>query len=120
VGVHEVVDGLPSYVEIHCGGIEWNTDFSTTQLGKALLPGTYTDAQWFPYQEPNHPGFDVSGEGRDCGGLTGQFTVVEMSAYPLDASPPNGMQLKSFTAYFELRCHESDPGVNYGCVHYQP
>jgi len=114
--VEEVVDGLPSYVSFDVQ-VGWMLEFSSTLLGKPLLPGTYPDAQWFPFPQAKHPGLHVSAHARDCGGLTGQFTVVEMKSKLIDAG--DLLPLKSFTAYFELHC-DSDPLANYGCVHYQP
>ncbi|WP_326754303.1 hypothetical protein OHB56_25675 [Streptomyces sp. NBC_01635] len=43
--------------------------------GTALAPGTYTGATRHPFNEPTEPGLSLSGNGRGCNTLTGEFTV---------------------------------------------
>lgn len=40
-----------------------------------LTVGTYSGAQRFPFQPPTAPGLNLSGDGRGCNTLTGEFTV---------------------------------------------
>ncbi len=42
-----------------------------------LMPGTYSNAARYPFEGPNTPGLDVSGDGRGSNTLTGQFTIVQ-------------------------------------------
>jgi hypothetical protein len=57
----------------------WRLDFAAAD-GAALGPGTYPNAQRFPFQAAGQPGLGISGSGRGCNTLTGQFTVMEFDA----------------------------------------
>ncbi|QDU21945.1 Ig-like domain-containing protein [Urbifossiella limnaea] len=62
----------------------WTLDFAAP--GNALLtPGTYLDAQRFPFQAADRPGLDVSGDGRGLNQLTGRFTVYDVAYGPAGA-----------------------------------
>lgn len=52
----------------------------------ALVPGTYLNAQRFPFQDPGTPGLSLSGDGRGCNTLTGQF-VVHQAEYDAAGAP---------------------------------
>jgi hypothetical protein len=115
--VDNFTDGLPSGIALFI--VEnWTASFGTISLGKPLLPGVYLGAQRAGFQGPNRPGLDVSGDGRGCDEVTGQFRVIEMTAIP--AGNPGAWKpptLKSFTATFEQHC-EGRPAFNIGCVHF--
>ncbi|WP_329334106.1 hypothetical protein OG866_12020 [Streptomyces sp. NBC_00663] len=82
-GVHLSVDGA--------NGDWWYLDL-TAPSGQTLAPGTYTGATRYPFNEPTEPGLDLSGNGRGCNTLTGEFTITDVEFGPqgyvekLDAS----------------------------------
>lgn len=76
----------------------WSYDLYFAAPGNVMLePGTYTGATRYPFQQPNEPGLSVSGYGRACNQLSGNFTVREIR-YGLDRS------VESFAADFEQHC----------------
>ena len=82
-GVHLSIDGA--------NGDWWYLDL-TAPSGQTLAPGTYTGATRYPFNEPAEPGLDLSGNGRGCNTLTGEFTITDVELGPqgyvekLDAS----------------------------------
>jgi predicted outer membrane repeat protein/VCBS repeat-containing protein len=54
----------------------WFLDFAAPG-DVPLIPGYYANAARFPFEAPDQPGMDVSGEGRGSNTLTGKFTVTE-------------------------------------------
>ena len=58
-------------------GHSWNLSFAAPN-GLPLTVGTYEGAVRFPFQGPDEPGLDVSGDGRGCNTLTGSFEVKEI------------------------------------------
>ena len=74
----------------------WVVDFAAP-VGQALTVGSYTGAVWSSFRTETTPGLDVSGDGRACGPLTGQFDVDEISRYDTG-------DLRAFQATFEMRC----------------
>lgn len=70
-----------------------------------LAPGTYLDAERYPFQSPGHPGLDWSGLGTYCGVLTGTFTV---NALTLDffARP------REISAAIEQHCNGVPPALH--------
>jgi Putative binding domain, N-terminal len=87
----------------------WLLDFAAPG-DVPLAPGTYLLATRFPFQLPTSPGLDVSGEGRGCNRLNGQFTV-------LDVVYGAGDTIVSFAADFEQRC-EGQAAAMFGSVRY--
>jgi VCBS repeat-containing protein len=57
-------------------GDDWSLEFASP-VGEALIPGTYTGAERYPYENITAPGLDVSGDGRSNNTVTGQFTINE-------------------------------------------
>jgi hypothetical protein len=81
----------------------WFLDFAAA--GEVpLTPGVYEGATRFPFQEPDEPGLDVSGEGRGCNRLTGRFEVFEVRYGPADT-------VLSFAASFEQHCEGATPAL---------
>jgi hypothetical protein len=103
LGVHLTPAGMNQ-------GLWWDLDFNTTQLGVPLAPGVYEDAERAAFVSPDHPGIDVSGDGRGCNTITGRFQVHEYELV-------NG-RVKKATVSFEQHC-EGGPNVLNGCVHYE-
>lgn len=78
-------DAALSFVPNYAAGIGvgvngsswWTLDFAPG-TGAPLAVGSYTGAQRFPFQEAGHPGLSLSGDGRGCNTLTGQYTVHQL------------------------------------------
>lgn len=87
----------------------WDFRFAAPDEG-LLVPGLYTDAMRFPFQDPGHPGLDVSGDGRGSNTLTGWFRVDEV------AYGPNG-EVLVFAATFEQHSEGRTPAIR-GQVYY--
>src|SRR5260370_15611054 len=83
------------------GDTWWNLDFAAP--GRVPLePGTtYLNAARFPFQRDDQPGLSVSGAGRGCNTLTGQFTVNDI-VYA-------GDRIQSFAADFEQHSDGAPP-----------
>lgn len=77
--------GVSGAVDSIDGSHWWYLDFAAPD-GQPLEVGSYTGAARFPFQETTQPGLSVSGDGRGCNTLTGQFDVAEIQYAP-DGSP---------------------------------
>jgi hypothetical protein len=60
--------------ETHDG---WELDLSAAQDSQ-LAPGTYKGAARYPFEEGNEPGLSLSGAGRGCNKVSGEFTVTKL------------------------------------------
>ena len=65
--------------------------------GDVLAPGRYTGAQRAAFRAPGAPGLEVTGSGRGCNTLTGEFTISSIS---FSASG----DLEHFAASFVQHC----------------
>jgi hypothetical protein len=74
----------------------WILEFAAAP-GQTLTPGTYSDAARVGSQAAGQPGLDVSGMGRGCNTLTGNFTVSDAVYGPYG-------YVQSFHATFEQHC----------------
>ena len=90
-------------------------NFSTRELGTALVPGTYTDAQRFPFEAPGHPGLDCEFDHRGSNELSGSFTITNLT-YTI--TPSNTFVLDAFDASFEQHSEGADPAL-FGQVSYR-
>jgi hypothetical protein len=81
----------------------WFADFAAPD-NAILTKGVYLNAQRYPFQAPGLPGLDVSGAGRGCNTLTGNFNVLQ-------ASYDTTGNVKSFAADFEQHCEGSAPAL---------
>ena len=80
----------------------WSASFEAP-VGQILLPGhTYTGATRYPFNSGN-AGLDVSGSGRGCNELSGQFTVHE-------ATYDEGW-MTGFRISFEQHCEHSSAAL---------
>jgi hypothetical protein len=105
------INGAPSIIEVSAGS-NWSLSFDSSALGKPLAVGDYQGAQRYPFEDPNHPGLDVSGDGRGCNTLAGNFQVIDVDTPISDA----GIQVvRGFTAVFEQHCEGATPALH-GCV----
>ena len=87
----------------------WDFRFAAPDEG-LLVPGLYTDAMRFPFQDAGHPGMDISGDGRGSNTLTGWFRVDEV------AYGPSG-EVLVFAATFEQHSEGFGPALR-GQVYY--
>lgn len=91
----------------------WFLNFNTTQIGTALVPGEYDDAQRAAFTSLGHPGLDVSGDGRGSNQLAGKFTVLD-AVFDYSVSPP---KVVSFAATFEQHSEGGVPALH-GAIYY--
>jgi hypothetical protein len=82
-----------------------NLDFGTNQLGIALAPGSYTNAQRAAFASPGHPGLDVSFQYRGSNTLTGEFTISEITF------TPDLQSILSLVASFEQHSEGAAPAL---------
>ena len=116
-----VSPNAPDTVDITTSQFENDPDnllslsFSTRELGTALVPGTYTDAQRFPFEAAGHPGLDCEFDHRGSNELTGSFTITDLT-YTITSS--NTFVLNAFDASFEQHSEGADPAL-FGQVSYR-
>ncbi|HFD13384.1 MAG TPA: hypothetical protein ENJ32_13090, partial [Crenotrichaceae bacterium] len=87
----------------------WTLNFASPE-NQPLTVGNYSNATRYPFQPSDENGLSVSGTGRGCNTLEGQFEILEIS---YDTSG----KLKSFAATFEQHCEKGDPAL-FGAVSY--
>jgi hypothetical protein len=80
----------------------WYVDLAATP-GEPLVEGSYTGALRYPFND-GAPGLSVSGDGRGCNTLTGQFDVNEISRASTG-------ELLVFDVTFEQHCEGADPAL---------
>ena len=97
-------NGVTAWVNLPTG---WVINAAAAN-GGPFTTGTYRRAQDFPSQEPNRPGFSLSGEGRGCSSSTGQFTVHRVQF-------DSGGMPQVLDLSFEQHCGGDVPGA-YGQV----
>jgi hypothetical protein len=76
---------------------------STRELGIALQPGTYLNAERASFANSGRPGLDVTQDGAGCNTIAGSFVISEVRL-----SPSNEILFLDMT--FEQRCDNS-PGL---------
>ncbi|MER5975209.1 DUF5110 domain-containing protein [Streptomyces sp. NPDC001857] len=86
----------------------WSLDLAAP-AGNVLAPGTYTGATRHPFNGPTEPGLDLSGNGRGCNTLTGEFTIFDVEFGPQG-------YVKKLDATFEQHC-EGGTAAARGEVH---
>jgi hypothetical protein len=121
IGPQFVGGTVPVNVDFILGqvtGDETNTfttlDFSTAQLGIAIQPGTYLNAQRAAFAQPGHPGLDVTFQNRGSNTLTGQFTI---NAVTYTTNPDGTFTLLTFDANFEQHSEGLPPAL-FGHIQY--
>jgi hypothetical protein len=67
-------DGITATVN---GAAYWTLD-AAPPVGSPLTTGSYLNAQRYPFQATGSPGLSLSGDGRGCNTVTGQFTVHQV------------------------------------------
>jgi hypothetical protein len=113
----DTVTGTPPYrIRINIDptdsgqGLWWNTEFSTEKLGVPMAEQPYYDAMRIPFEDDGHPGMSVTGDGRGCNQISGEFQIVDLTM--------NGSTLQSFTATWNQQCDNQSTRLR-GCVHYE-
>lgn len=81
----------------------WFLDFSAP-FDADLTTGNYPNAQRWPFQIQERPGLSVTGEGRGCNSLTGDFTVTSVN-YGSSA------EVLKFSAAFVQYCEGGNPAL---------
>jgi hypothetical protein len=81
----------------------WTLNFAAPS-DQALTVGKFANATRYPFQDTDKNGLSVSGTGRGCNTLEGQFEVLEISY-------DNDGKLKNFAATFEQHCEKGDPAL---------
>lgn len=111
-------DGAPDSVRISFDntsgddvGLWWDWTF-TAPAGENLAPGSYDNAERDPFQEPENPGIDVSGDGRGCNTIAGDFIIEEIAWDCLvDAAGGSTLHITRFVANFEQHCERGDSAL---------
>jgi hypothetical protein len=91
-------------------GLWWDVELSSQQLGTPLAVGTYTNAQRAAFATAGHPGLDVSGDGRGCNTVAGDFQIHDIVW--------DTAGLRKLNASFHQRC-EAGTSVLRGMVSYE-
>ncbi|MGF1526113.1 MAG: hypothetical protein ACFCBW_04885 [Candidatus Competibacterales bacterium] len=81
----------------------WTLDFAAPDEG-LLTVGVYPTVARFPFQDPGQAGLSVSGSGRGCNTVQGQFEVLDVS-YGVDGA------VEAFAADFEQHCGGDDAAL---------
>ncbi len=95
-------------VTIQFRGSTWWDLIFTPPTGTPLVPGVYELAGRDP--TPTRPGFDVSGDGRGCGGNTGRFVVLEAKYSPAG-------DVQALAIDYEMHCYGQAPAL-FGSVRF--
>jgi hypothetical protein len=99
------VGGTRQYVGFGVDGANgdwWYADFAPA-AGDILAPGYYPNATRYPFNG-NGPGLDVSGNGRGCNTLTGEFTV-NSATWLADG------HVRTFSVSFVQHCEGGTPAL---------
>jgi hypothetical protein len=86
----------------------WDLAFTSPQH-QVLQPGVYKMAARYPFND-KMPGLSISGHGRGCNTLIGEFEILEVKRHE------NG-EIESFAANFIQRCEKSMPPL-FGSIRY--
>jgi len=95
---------------IYDGHGYWTLDFAAPN-NAPLAVGVYENATRWPFQSSVLPGLDISGDGRGCNELSGNFEVLEVE-YSQD-----NQSLVRFAANFTQHC-ENSPAPLEGSIYY--
>jgi len=89
----------------------WYGEFQLPNTTSRMQPGTYANAQRYPFNDPAHPGIDWTGEGRGCNTQAGSFTIDSVT-YAAD----NVLNQVDLT--FEQHCEGATPALH-GAIHWR-
>jgi hypothetical protein len=99
--------GTAQGVHLTVPGPAWTLDLVAPDSDVLETGRTYTGATRYPFQDASVPGLSLSGDGRGCNELTGQFTINEIAF--------QGQDLSALSATFEQHCEGGKPAA-YGSV----
>lgn len=93
--------------------LDFNLDFAHPEYRQysEFLEGPYPGARRFPFNSPTGPGLSVSGNGRGCNNLYGEFDVLEVEIA--------AGSVVSFAADFVQHCEGPDEPALHGEIRYQ-
>ena len=94
-----IVGGNSKMVNVSVG--PWNIEFKAPS-GRRLKPGRFTGARRAPFSG-RAAGLEISGDGRGCNELTGEFTVKRASF--------DRHGVRTFSVTFEQHCEGGDPAL---------
>ena len=102
------VSATPGTVEVDFDGgpTNWRLVFDAPD-GTSLSPGLYHDATRYPFNSAADPGLSVSGSGRGCNTLSGEFTINQIEW--------DQGELVRFSASFTQHC-DASTGALHGQV----
>jgi len=92
---------------VYLASTGWDVAMSAPD-GRRLVVGSYTGASRAAFQAAGSPGLEITGEGRGCNTLTGQFDVTEIAFSSLG-------EITVFDATFEQHCEGLTPAL-YGRI----
>ncbi|RDD84857.1 hypothetical protein [Streptomyces parvulus] len=89
----------------------WDVDLAAPR-GEKLRPGVYRNAERASFRTGRSPGLDVSGDGRGCNEVWGQFSVNQIETDDTGA-------ISVLDASYVQRCESGDAPALRGVVKYQ-
>ncbi|MFK0170393.1 hypothetical protein ACIQU5_16445 [Streptomyces sp. NPDC090306] len=90
----------------------WNVELAAPQ-GETLHPGVYRNAERAPLRTGRSPGLDVSGSGRGCNEVFGQFSINQ-----IETDPSTGA-ITLLDATYTQRCESATAPTLKGVVKYR-
>lgn len=97
-------------VDIEQGSEDWSVTLAAPE-GRQLRPGEYGDAEEAPFHDDDAAGLYVSGNGRACNQVHGDFVIYSISTDPAGA-------VTSLDAAFTQRCGSPDAPALRGVIRY--
>lgn len=92
-------------------GLFWTCTFGSDKIHQPLRPGEYRDCERAAFAGVGHPGLDISGDGRGCNMLTGQFSIASIVVDYSGSEPRLVEFTASFLQYCELQTREFVSGT---------
>ncbi|MGW3285228.1 hypothetical protein ACWDR3_11370 [Streptomyces sp. NPDC001002] len=107
------VGGNAGYVRLSVSTADewWDVDLAAP-IGEQLRPGVYRDAERASFRTGRSPGLDVSGDGRGCNTVYGEFSVNQIET---DASGA----ITVLDATYTQHCENADAPALEGVVRYR-
>jgi hypothetical protein len=84
--------------------------FGTDQLGIAIQPGTYNNAQRADFATQGHPGLDIGYQNRGSNTVTGSFIVNSVSFFN-DPTQSGALSIAEFSASFVQHSEGATPAL---------
>lgn len=106
------VSGGPTVANVSVSGGTHGKSFTidiAAPAGQPLTAGTYINAMRTPFRAAGRPGIDVSGDGRGCNKVSGQFVVD-------DVLYTDGVGFERLSFRYESHCEESEYSASFGQV----